>query len=235
MVRLVVAGGVLSIVAGLALIWFARTQATRPMYVSEMGAPNEPTAGLFQLSLLLVAIGALLISAVSTHLTSRVRWLARWTPALSLAVGGIAFVLASQVTCTEGCPLPVGPSFTWQDLIHTSSAVLGFAAACFAMLQLSFNHQYPELSRLSLGSAIAVALVASAGGLLSLMRVAMDVGGLLEFVATTIALLWLVVVGVVIARRAHERAHEVAAHEFAILGSDTPEARLEDAYLQVSK
>ena len=44
---------------------------------------------------------------------------------------------ASQVTRTAYCPLPVGPRFTWQDLVHTVVAVLAFSAACWAMLQTS--------------------------------------------------------------------------------------------------
>ncbi|WKK70681.1 hypothetical protein Q0F99_12795 [Rathayibacter oskolensis] len=62
-----------------------------------------------------------------------------------LAAG--CFALASQVTCTAGCPLPVGPTFSWQDLIHTSAAVLGFAAACMAMLRLATARERPGVAR----------------------------------------------------------------------------------------
>lgn len=197
--RLVLLVGAFATLAGLALLLAARISINRFIYVSEMGAVGEPTAGVFQIALLLVAVGAILVAVNATHLRARARILALWTPAFSLLVGGAAFIVASQVTCTSRCPLPVGDSFTWQDFIHTVTAVIGFAAACTAMIQLASVRDHPGLARLSLWSAVTVAVVAGIGGILSLARFAVVVGGLMEFAATTIALLWLVIFAVSLA------------------------------------
>ncbi|WP_078713228.1 DUF998 domain-containing protein [Agreia bicolorata] len=185
-----------AVLAGLALLWGARIAANRFVYVSELGADGEPTAWAFRWALLLVAVAALIVAADATHLRSRMRILALTTPSVSLLIAGVAFVFASQVTCTTGCPLPVGASFTWQDFTHTVIAVIGFAAACVAMLQVAAAHDHPRLARLSLVSAVVVAVVAGAGGILSLARFMQHVGGLLEFAATTVALLWLAILAV---------------------------------------
>lgn len=193
------------VLAGLALLLAARVSigTSRWVYVSEMGAPDMATAGTFRIALVLVAIGGTLTGAGAWSV--RVRLLRSLRPALAILLAAGCFALASQVTCTAGCPLPVGPSFSWQDLVHTSAAVLGFAAACVAMLQLSTARERPGVARLSLVAGVTVALVAGAGAILSLLRVWMGVGGTLEFVATVIAVLWLVFVGLVLA------AEEVSA------------------------
>lgn len=180
-----------AVIVGLALLWGARIAANRFVYVSELGADGEPTAWAFRWALLLIASAAVIVAVAGRDLRSRLRILAAWTPSVSLLVAGASFAVASQVTCTSGCPLPVGSSFTWQDLIHTTIAVLGFAAACVAMLQVATAKDHPGLARLSLVSAIVVAVVAGTGGILSLARFMVDLGGLLEFAATTVALLWL--------------------------------------------
>jgi hypothetical protein len=188
---LLVAAAVLG-ATGLGLIWAARLAATRFLYVSELGAAGEPTAEVFRWGLVLVAVGALLVALGAAPLRPRLRWLAVVPPAAVLAGSAVAFGIASQVTCTVGCPLPVGPAFTWQDLIHTSCAVFGFAGAAFVMLQVAADRRFRALARFSLLSAIAVAVIAGVGGLLSVFRFGTEVGGVLELVATTIALLWLV-------------------------------------------
>jgi hypothetical protein len=49
--------------------------------------------------------------------------------------------------------------------------------------------------------AVAVLVIASAGGILSLIGIALGFGSWLEFVATTIAIGWLAVYGAVLAFR----------------------------------
>ncbi|TCO37432.1 uncharacterized protein DUF998 [Rathayibacter tanaceti] len=185
--------------AGLGVLLAARFSigSSRWVYVSEMGAPDLPTAAAFEIALLLVAAGGGLIAAGAWAV--RARLLSALPPAAAILLAAACFALASQVTCTAGCPLPVGPAFSWQDLIHTSAAVLGFAAACVAMLQLATTRERPALARLSLAAGIAVAVVAGTGGILSLLRVWLPLGGTLEFVATAIAVLWLAAVGLVLA------------------------------------
>jgi len=188
--------------AALVIIWLARSSVSRELYVSELGAQGEPTAAWFQLSLVLIVIGGSLIAFAGRHVRSSVGVLSAWTPAISLWLACGFFLFASQVTCTPGCPLPYGSTFTWQDFIHTLCAVLAFAAACVAMLQTAFAREYRVLARLSLATAIVVAVIASAGGLMSLFRFQADLGSRLEFVATTVAIGWLVVFGAVLALHA---------------------------------
>jgi hypothetical protein len=109
------------------------------------------------------------------------------------------FLVASQVTCTAGCPVPYGPRFTWPDFIHTTSAVIAFAAAVFTILQCAFAVGHRALRIFSLIAAISVAVIAGAGGLMSLLDFYATVGSRLEFVATTIGLAWILVFGLVLA------------------------------------
>jgi hypothetical protein len=189
----------LATATGLTLIWAARLSADRYLYVSELGATGEPTAEVFRWGLVLVAASAALVALCAPRLEPRVRWLAVAPPAVVLAGAALAFGIASQVTCTYGCPLPVGEAFTWQDLIHTVCAVIGFAAAAYAMLQVAVDRRFRALGRFSTVSAVAVAVIAGVGGLLSLLRFGTQVGGILELIATTVALVWLMVLAVVLA------------------------------------
>lgn len=171
------------------------------MYVSEFGAVGEPTAEWFEAALLLLVSGAAVIALVGRRIRSHAPVLGAWAPAVSLLAACGFFLVASQVTCTAGCPLPVGATFTWQDFIHTLCAVLAFAAACWGMLQLSFVRGYRAVARLSLLCAVSVAVVAGVGGILSLARFGTDVGSWLELVATTIAIVWLALLGMVLGVR----------------------------------
>lgn len=183
------------VIFGLVIVWAARISLNRDAYVSEMGAAIEPTAKWFQLALLLIGIGGALIAVAARAIRSRLWLLALWTPAVSLWIAGGLFVVDSQITCTRGCPLPYGASFTWQDLIHTVAAVLAFAAACIAMLQIGFAVGHRGLARFSLLAALLVALIAGAGGILSLLRMHAGFGSRLELLATTVAIAWLATLG----------------------------------------
>ena len=186
----------------LGIIWTARMTVPRELYVSELGAAGEPTAEWFRVALLLIVAGGSVIAWAGRRVRSDARVLAIGSPAVSLWVGCAFFLLASQVTCTAGCPLPVGETFTWQDFVHTAAAVIAFAAACWAMLQAAFSRRDRFLARLSLATGVIVAVVAGTGGILSLLRWQVALGSRLEFVATTIAIGWLVVFGTALARRA---------------------------------
>jgi hypothetical protein len=78
--------------------------------------------------------------------------------------------------------------------------VLGFAAACFAMLQVGFSRKLPRLSRLSRLSCGAVAAITIVGGLLAIVRVGADVGAWLELIGTTVAVAWIAVYAVALTR-----------------------------------
>lgn len=200
-VPVLLAIGTLSVLGGLTIIWAARLTIPYTVYVSELGAPGMPTAGAFRLALLLIAAGGFAISLASGHIRSSVRRLDRWAPAASLFVAAACFVVASQVTCTLYCPVPlVNPLSTVQDLVHTSSAVVGFAAACFAMLQVAFATRLPRVARISLASCMAVAAITIVGGVLALVHVATDIGSWLELIGTTVAIGWIALYSIALVR-----------------------------------
>lgn len=208
--------GCLLVIAALAIIWTARLSIPRDLYVSELGAEGMPTARWFETALLLVVAGGALIAWAGRRVGSRLRVLAAWTPAVSLWIACGFFLFASQVTCTAGCPLPYGATFDPQDFMHTLAAVLAFAAACWAMLQSSFAQDHRVLSVFSGSVGILVAVIAGTGGLFSLLRFQVNFGSRLEFVATTLAIGWLVVFGAVLAARGiRDRSGGLGQWEFA--------------------
>lgn len=187
--------GAALVTVALVIIWVARSEMDRVVYVSGLGADGEPTAARFELALLLIVGGGLMVAWGARGVRSRLPYLNAWAPSATLVVSCLLFLVASQVPCTSGCPVPVGDTFTWQDLIHTTAAVLAFGAASWAMLQTAFAEGYPRLRRISLAAAILVAVIAAAGGIMSLLQFRIDIGSLFEFIATTIGILWLGVLG----------------------------------------
>jgi len=193
--------GCLCILVAVVIIWTARLSLDHDVYVSELGAVGMPTARWFEAALLLIVAGGSLIAWAARSLRSRPRIFAAWIPSLSLWVASGCFLIASQVTCTAGCPVPYGPGFNWQDFTHTTVAVLAFAAACWAMVQIACAWGHRAIARVSLVAALVVAVVAGAGGLLSLLRFQANFGSRLELVATTVALSWLLLLGLSLAIR----------------------------------
>jgi hypothetical protein len=212
--------GSVLVVAALVIIWAARLTISYEIYVSGLGATGMPTARVFELALLLIVAGGSLIAWAARDIRSRVRWLARWTPAVSLWIACGFFLVASQVTCTAGCPLPYGPTFDWQDVTHITCATLAFLAACFAMLQASFADHHRVVARFSLAMAIGVGVISGVGGLCSITRTFTDFGSRLELAATTLAIAWVAVLGISIAGR-RLRAQRPAIRASSRLASPT--------------
>ncbi|MGK9147526.1 DUF998 domain-containing protein [Plantibacter flavus] len=192
-----VVGSVLVVVAT-AMIWAARLSLAKNSYVSGLGATGEVTAPVFNAALLMVSLGGLSIAVALRRAgrpdeggprTSRARLLL--VPWLLIAASSLCFFAASQVTCTYECPIPASPRFTVQDAAHISFAVLGFALACLAMIGSALGSRVAAVRSMSWFAGASVAIVAGAGGLLSLAEVGQSVGSWLEFAATTIALFWL--------------------------------------------
>lgn len=203
--RALAIAGTLAVLVALVIIWAARLTVTRDLYVSELGAQGEPTAKWFQLALVLIVVGGTAIGWAGRHIRSRPRILNLWRPSLTLFVACGGFLIASQVTCTPGCPVPYGPGFTWPDFIHTTSAVIAFAAAVWTIFQCAFAVGHRALRIFSLVASISVAVIAGAGGLMSLLEWNANFGSRLEFVATTIGLAWILVFGLVLALQRHEQ------------------------------
>jgi hypothetical protein len=206
-------GGSVSVLVALAIIWGARLTIPMELYVSELGAQGMPTADWFRTALLLIVAGGSLVAWAGRRIRSSGPVLGAWTPAISLWVCCALFLFASQVTCTSGCPLPYGDTFTWQDFSHTLAAVLAFAAACWAMLQSAFARGRRVLSVLSATTGILVAVIAATGGLFSLFRFQQELGSRLEFIATTLAIAWLIMFGGTLVARILRPARSVTSQE----------------------
>lgn len=224
--RVLAAIGVLSVGAALSIIWAIRFTVPRDLYVSELGAQGMPTAGRFQVALVLIVIGGVAIGWAGRAIRSRPRILNLWSPSLTLFVASGFFLIASQVTCTPGCPVPYGPGFTWPDFVHTTAAVIAFAAACWTIFQCAFAVGHPALRGFSLFASIAVAVIAGAGGLMSLLNWNANLGSRLELVATTIGLAWILVFGLVLLVSSHGREEFVRedheAVDLALVAVDPP-------------
>ena len=192
--------GAALVTAALVLILIARVEyGGSAVYVSELGATGAPTARMFEVALLLIVAGGALVAFAGRDVRSRVRILKAWTPAVSIWIACGFFLVASQVTCQYGCPLPTLSPFDTQDFTHITCAVLAFLAACWAMLQTSFAHDHRVLRRFSLAMAIAVGVISGLGGILSLAQFATDIGANAELTATILAVAWVVMFGVVTA------------------------------------
>lgn len=192
--------GAALVAAALVLIFVARADyGGASVYVSELGATGAPTARMFEVALLLIVVGGSLVAFAGKDIRSRLRLLALWAPAVSIWIACGFFLVASQVTCRLGCPLPTLSPFDAQDFTHITCAVIAFLAACWAMLQSAFAHDHRVLSRFSLTMAIAVGVISGLGGILSLAQFDTEIGANAELTATTLAIGWVVAYGIVIA------------------------------------
>jgi hypothetical protein len=195
--------GAALVTTALLLIWIARISYADTtglgVYVSELGATGVPTAPMFEVALLLIVAGGSMIAFAGKDIRSRLRVLALWTPAVSIWISCGFFLVASQVTCRYTCPLPTLSPFDAQDFTHITCAVLAFLLACWAMLQCSFAEHHRVLRGFSLSMAIAVGVISGIGGILSLARFDTSIGANAELTATTLAIAWVVVYGIVIA------------------------------------
>lgn len=208
--RVVAGVGTLLVLASLAIIWIARLGVPRALYVSELGADGEPTAAWFERALLLLVAGGFVIAWAGRRIRASVPVLRRWSPSVSLGIASALFLVASQVTCTSGCPVPrFGPGLSWQDLGHVTAATLAFAFAAWTMLQCAFAVGHRAIRRFSLVAAISVAGIAATGGLMSVFDFYATFGSHLEFVATTLGIAWVAVYGVALAAG---RSSALAAH-----------------------
>jgi len=196
--RVLAGAGIVAVLAALIIIWAARLTVPRDVYVSELGAQGMPTARWFQVALVLIVIGGVAIGWAGRRIRSRLPVLGLWPPSSTLFVASFFFLIASQVPCTPGCPVPYGPAFTWPDFVHTTAAVIAFAAACVTILQCAFAVGHRALRGFSIVASISVAVIAGAGGLMSLLNWHAEIGSRLELVATTIGLAWILVFGTVL-------------------------------------
>lgn len=176
-----------------ALIWVCRTWAPSVHYVSQLGATGMPTAPVFNLALLLLAIAAVLVDRAL--LARRAHYIAGWPIATTLLLCGLCFGFASVVTCSPGCPVPFTAGSLPQDLVHITFAVLGFALAIVAMAQTAIVRRRPWMRAASILTLAAVGITSFTGAMIALFRGDTVLGGNLEFTAATLAITWFGVFG----------------------------------------
>lgn len=185
-----------------ALIWVCRGVDPSVQYVSQLGATGMPTAPLFNLALLLLAIAAVLVDRALVGRGGG--YVVGWPVATTLLVCGLCFAVASVITCSPGCPVPFTPGAQVQDLFHISFAVLGFVLAIVAMGQVAALRRRPWMRAASVMTLVAVGVTSFTGAMLSLFGGDTMLGGNLEFTAATLAIAWFGVFGLQVA--ADERA-----------------------------
>lgn len=194
--RLAFIGGLAAFVSA-ALIWICRAGDPSVHYVSQLGATGMPTAPLFNLSLLLLAVAAVLVDRA---MVARGRgYVVGWPVATTLLICGSCFAVASVITCSPGCPVPFTPGALPQDLGHISFAVLGFVLAIVAMGQVAALRRRPLMRAASVVTLVAVGATSLTGAMIALFRGDTVLGGNLEFTAATLAISWFGVFGLQVA------------------------------------
>ena len=185
-------GGACLVLLALGMMWASRIVFPGNTYVSGLGAAGEITSVAFNVSLAMVALGGAASAVGLWGMRSGRGLFGAWAVSTSLLAASAMFGVGAAVPCSTGCPIPLSPGAAPQDLVHTIAAVLGFALAGVAIIQtLRFGRGYAALA---VPSLVLVIAAASAGGILSLAGVATGLGGWLELIATTSALLWLTAV-----------------------------------------
>ncbi|MDF2990783.1 MAG: ABC-type multidrug transport system, ATPase and permease component [Microbacterium sp.] len=207
--------GSIAAFASAGLIWVSRSWEPSVHYVSQLGATGMSTAPVFNLALLLLAVATVLVdrAVVGRARTYRVGW----PVATTLVACGLCFALASVVTCSPGCPVPFTPGALPQDIIHISSAVMGFVLAIVAMGQVAALRRRLWMRAASIATLIAVGATSFTGAMISVFRGDTVLGGNLEFTAATLAIAWFGVFGLQVA--ADERATSARGRARVVVGS----------------
>ncbi|MEV7756228.1 DUF998 domain-containing protein [Microbacterium sp. NPDC089180] len=188
------AGGAAAAFVSAALIWVCRLWDPSVHYVSQLGATGMPTAPVFNLALLLLAVAAVLVDR-ALHRIPDGAYRVGWPIATTLLLCGLCFGVASAVTCSPGCPVPFTPGALPQDLVHITFAVIGFLLAIVAMGQVALVRRRPWMRGASVFILVAVGATSLTGAMLALFRGDTVLGGNLEFTAATLAIAWFGVFG----------------------------------------
>lgn len=206
------------VLLALGMMWASRIVFRGDTYVSGLGAAGEVTALAFNVSLGLVAFGGAATAFGLWGLRSGRGPFGAWALSASLLAASGMFAVGAAVPCSSGCPIPFTAGSTPQDYVHTAAAVLGFAFAGIGIVQsLGLGRVYAMLAAPSIVFVIAAS---AAGGILSIADVATGLGGWLELIATTAALLWLVALSWTTQHRLMMPAPSAAAQPAAMVAAD---------------
>lgn len=184
-------GAVTIATISLCVVWIVRYSSGGNLYVSGYGAPSMPLAHIFNTALLGIGISGVLVSLACPTWYSDLRILKRWSASSSILASGLAFIVASRITCTDGCPIPFTEGSTLQDLIHIAAAAIGFTSASIAMLQVATSEAASAIRNSARFATASISASSLAGAGLSVSHFHADWGANMEFMATTIGVMWL--------------------------------------------
>ncbi len=193
--RVVALAVVLLLAGGGGIMVAQRAHHDRWYYISEFGAQGLLTESDFKTGFTMLALGFLLSAWPLRRV--RTKPLPAW---ITIALAALAFLVASQVNCTENCPGLGNPDATAQDLVHIWFAIFGFVLGCLAMLQIAFTGSR-RFRVVTIVAAVLIGVIAGTGGLLSLAGSTSELGAIAEHVAAGIGVLWLMVLVLVESNR----------------------------------
>jgi uncharacterized protein DUF998 len=177
------AAAALTVAAGASGMLFTLVARPEPWwqgYVSEAGAAGQPHAGVYRLSLLVLALGVALLGRATRRVGP-------------LLLGAAVLAGTSGVVpCSSRCPLPPYEPTTPADLIHTGASILGMAVLAAAMAVAWSTTARPAIRRLT---AAALALTVPLGAVLAMMMLFAGrgtVSALLERILLVVAVSWLI-------------------------------------------
>ncbi len=180
-------GGVLFLGAVLADqgVWYAG-------FVSEVGVPGRPFRTAYQLGLIGVGAGVVLLAVLLRPLGALV--------GLALALGGVLAAASAVVPCSPGCPLPPYETPTAQDLVHAGASVAGAGLCALAVLLVALRRTddaMRRVARVAIGPVVLLGL-ATVYGLAFLGRSTFT--GTVERLLLALLIAWNVAAAVVAGR-----------------------------------
>lgn len=186
MERVIALMTVLLLLSGAGIMVAQRAAHDRWYYISEFGAQGLTTESDFKMGFTLLAAGFLLAGWPLRRI--RTKPVPAW---ITIVLSAIAFLVASQVNCTESCPGLGNPEATARDLVHIWFAIFGFVLGCFAMLQIAFTGSR-RFRVVTVVAAVSIGVISGTGGLLSLAGSTSELGAIAEHIAAGIGVLWII-------------------------------------------
>ena len=177
------AAAALTVAAGASGMLFtlvARPQPWWQGYVSEAGTAGQPYAGVYRLSLIVLALGVALLGRATRD------------AGLLLLVAALLAATSSIVPCSSQCPLPPYDPTTPADLIHTAASILGMAALAAAMAVTWSTNAHPNIRQLTAAALTLTVPLSAALGLMMLFAGRGTTSALLERILLMVAVTWLI-------------------------------------------
>lgn len=154
-------------------------------YVSEAGTAGRPFAVAYRCGLVLLAAGVALLGLALRPAPQPVAAL----------LGAAAFLAAVSgvVPCTNQCPLPPFEPTTVSDVVHTAASIAGMAVLAGVMAMIAFSSFFRLAARrLSAVATLILVPLSATLGLVMLLVGRGSAGAVVERLALTVAVAWLI-------------------------------------------